>query len=177
MSISISGFSFSSDSGYARIVEMMIESAAIHSITGILYIPFQLLTVFNNEVDLDIFYIESFFTATVVSEGSISVLWISLTRSYVLQSLAPTLIMLRVLLGRAHPDGVWSHTSTRRSSIQFNMPPLSGLGEEGALSTTVTIPGPSGDSESDGVLREKDISSESASHMKRHAQIRTKASV
>jgi hypothetical protein len=94
------------------VLEILIESAALYSITSAVFIGFYAST--QRIAMENVLYPETFWAAMIVSGDSVSV--VNSPYSAFTQYFAPAFIMLRVALGRARSDTDWVN---KVSSINF----------------------------------------------------------
>jgi hypothetical protein len=99
-----------------RVMEIIIESALLYSISALAFIPMVSPAVENKDTFLQ--YGSIFFDHMAVSR--ISFLLTTRNGHNHRQNFAPALIMLRVALGRARPDSEWSE---KASNLQFGSSP------------------------------------------------------
>jgi hypothetical protein len=86
-------------------IEVMVESALLYSVASIIYMAL----VSSSKTMMASMYADAFFEAMMVCLSHFVVVRILMCA---LQSIAPALIMLRVVLGRARKDSEWHHLSS-----------------------------------------------------------------
>jgi hypothetical protein len=86
----------------------MVESAALYSISLIVFLPFLV-----QKASFDSGYPQAFITQLTVIPGSYTYCH---CLTYITQGICPTLIVARVSFGHARPDETWRG---RRASVEF----------------------------------------------------------
>jgi hypothetical protein len=119
-------------------MEIIIESAALYSLSALVFTPMLADLSFTARVGTYAQYAEIFFAYMTVE--SYPSCFLSPIPDFPAQNFAPALIMLRVVLGRARPDTEWSG---KHSDLQFNSTPgaQESASSTGVTSTILTVPG------------------------------------
>jgi hypothetical protein len=115
-------------------VEIIVESAALYSISAIVYTPMIADSTLTYNLYGDLFFAHMAVESHPVHTSP------SPSANCLSQNFAPALIMLRVVLGRARADNEWSGKII--SGLQFKSTPgvQGSTRSRGATSTILTIP-------------------------------------